>query len=465
MATYYVSSVTGNDANDGSTWALAKGTIAGAFAVATADGDIIYVDSAHSFTASAAYSLTDTTTVNQRLYIISVNRNGSTTTGHSGWQAGATEIGAGGAAFNIANSGRQRLYFYGCTLKTANTASSNNDFNLAGSNGATFFTEVVMENCTIGVDGASATGATVSIGSSHGSTAMRQHVRLVNCTVLLPNTTNSGNGIVVNCVWLEWINTTVTASASQTPTLFNSLGIRATQIDIIGSDLSNYTVAGGALFPASVIQGGQIVVRNCKLHSNTAIVSGTFPVGSEGEIIVINCDDGDTKTVFGYYKEQGTLLSTESIYRNSGFSVGGVNVGWHLVTTSSCNEMNPFVTPWVTGGWNASVASLNADFKIIHDSGTNLHNRNLWSEVEYVSDASFPKGTLASNRNANPFDGTSVDWTADTDAWTGTGGFASPNKQRVRATFTPAEGSAIRGRLFVGEASKTLYIEPQLILS
>jgi hypothetical protein len=364
----------------------------------------------------------------------------------------------------ILTSVAQDLYVWGCTIKTANTSSSNNDFFLATATTANAYCKGTFENCTLGIDGVSASSATPTIGCNHGSSSQQHHVRLINSNFLLPNTTSINGAISLQCVWLEWDNTTVTTAASQPSALFVGV-LRATKIEIRNSDLTGYNPAGGVLLNVTNFQAGQVSIVNCKYSSNVSIIGGTWFNGGGGELIVINSDDGDTKTVFGYYKEQGTLLSTESIYRDGGFSVGGVNVGWHLVTTSTCSEMNPFVTPWVTGGWNASVASLNADFKIIHDSGTNLHNRNLWSEVEYVSDASFPKGTLASTRNATPFDGASVDWTSDSDTWTGTGGFASPNKQRVRATFTPAEGSAIRGRLFVGEASKTLYIEPQLILS
>jgi hypothetical protein len=281
----------------------------------------------------------------------------------------------------------------------------------------------------------------------------------------MASSTSGAQGIITNAVYLEWINTTISWGASKPPQIFIPTIFRATEVIITDSDLSAYNAASGVILWVAAVQAGQFILQNCKIASGIGYTGGTWPTGSMGEVIVINADDADTKTTFAYYNAQGSLLSTESIYRNSGFSVGSTNVGWQIVTTSACSEQNPFVTPWMTGGFNTTTSAANADIKIIHDSVTNLHNRNLWSEVRYVSDASFPKGTLADTRNARPLDGTSVDWTTDSDTWTGTGGFANANKQRVRATFTPAEGSAIEGRLFVGEASKTLYLDPQLVMS
>lgn len=180
--------------------------------------------------------------------------------------------------------------------------------------------------------------------------------------------------------------------------------------------------------------------------------------------MLINVDSGDTKTVFEFRNRAGTLTENQSIYANNGAQMNGTGLSWEIVTTSACNEFEPFVTPWCHA-WGDSTSAQNAGFRLIHDSATNLHNRNCWAEVEYVSDASFPKGTLGSTRNAAPFDGSSADLSSDSETWTGTGGFSNANKQKVDLNFTPAEKSLLRGRLSVGVASKTLYVAPQLWLS
>ena len=53
MANIYVRSTDGNDADNGSTWALAKATIFGALAIAAA-GDTIYVSQVHAESSAGA---------------------------------------------------------------------------------------------------------------------------------------------------------------------------------------------------------------------------------------------------------------------------------------------------------------------------------------------------------------------------------------------------------------------------
>ena len=57
MATIYVRSTDGNNADNGSTWALAKATIAGAAAIDAA-GDTVFVSDAHAESTAGAVTLT-----------------------------------------------------------------------------------------------------------------------------------------------------------------------------------------------------------------------------------------------------------------------------------------------------------------------------------------------------------------------------------------------------------------------
>lgn len=56
MANFYVRSTDGSDADNGTTWALAKATLAGALNVATA-GDTIFVSDNHAETQASAMTL------------------------------------------------------------------------------------------------------------------------------------------------------------------------------------------------------------------------------------------------------------------------------------------------------------------------------------------------------------------------------------------------------------------------
>lgn len=465
MATYYVSSADGSDADNGTTWALAKATIAGALAVATADGDVIFVDSAHAETSGASTAITwNVATANAHVAIISVNRNGSTTTGHSGWLAGATATVGTAAAFNIGTSGAQRLFIYGITMRTDTGNSNANDFNLATATAAAVWVSVHFMNCTLACRGSNA-GGLHTWGTSNAASVTVPLIRLENCSVVLPDSSNSAQGINFASGRILWINTTVAfQGANKPPQLFRISASggsmsRATWVDIIDSDLSGFNA--GAIVTAAGLEDGVWRFRNCKMASGVTYTTGTFPAYGCAEIIVERTDDADTTYVLEHHNRLGSVTADIAVYADGGAEFEGAGISWKIVTNATCKESDPFVTQLVER-YSSSTSSIAVGFRIAHDSATDLNDRNLWPEIEYASDASFPKGTLKSGRNAQPFDGSAADWANNTDAWTGTGGFSNLNRQTVEQTFTPAAGSRLKGRLVVGATSKTLYVDPLL---
>ena len=72
MPVFYVRSTDGDNADNGSTWALAKATLAGAFAAAAA-GDTIWVSQAHAETQGSAMTLTSPGTVANPCYVMCGN--------------------------------------------------------------------------------------------------------------------------------------------------------------------------------------------------------------------------------------------------------------------------------------------------------------------------------------------------------------------------------------------------------
>lgn len=466
MSTLYVSSVDGNDADNGSTWALAKGTVAGALAIA-GDLDIIFVDSAHNFSATSANILWDAPTAGFFVAIISVNRNGSTTTGHSGWLAGATETcGTNNFSVLIASARAQRLFIYGMSCVTNTGVSNTNQITIGTIAGGDC--RVILSSCTLTTPfTGAATSPGLVLGCLLSSTShVGSFIRLLNCTCNLPNTASVTSGAIRFSLAdkVEIIGITIAFSGANKPTVLFGGGTTSSGwrcgVSILDSDLSGFNA--GTYFSVANAFTGFVQVTNCKLHATPALVTGTWPRAFE--MTLINTDSGDTKTVFEYRNRLGTIMENASIYANASAQMNGTSLSWEIVTTSACNEAEPFVTPWLHA-WGDSTSAQNAGFRLIHDSATNLHNRNCWADIEYASDASFPKGTLGSTRNATPFDGSSADLSSDSETWTGTGGFANPNKQKADVNFTPAEKSMLRGRLSVGIASKTLYMAPQLWLS
>jgi hypothetical protein len=445
--TVYVSSVDGSDADNGSTWALANATITGGLADAT-DGtfNFIYVDSAHSASPSAAITYTGTS--GSFTAIISVDRNGSTTTGHNGWLAGADEtVGNNNAAFTIGGgTASHKLFLFGLTLSGNSGASGGNTLALVGTTGSVGV-ELAARSCTFSTPGNGATR--IFIGPPAGTTNNTQLVRLESC--VLTTHQNTAAGIQIRKANVTMVGCTHTfAGATKAAVLFDFIQGTAPTLTILDSDLSGFDA--GNYFDVTNIQG-PVTLVNVKRHATPGLKTGTWADNS-GSITIIDADGG-----FEYCNRLGTLTESASVYANNGFTRLGTNYSWQIVTTAACSEQEPFVTPWAMRP-SDDTAEIDVGFEIVHDSATDVHNRNLWPEIEYVSAASL--GTLSSGRNAEPFDGTAVDWTNTATTWTGTGGMTNSNEQGVYRTFTPFAGSLLRGRLAVGEASKTLYVDPLL---
>lgn len=449
MATYYVSSVDGDDLEDGSTWALAKATIAGALAVATVSGDIIYVDSAHA--ESQATTLTwNIATSGAGVSIISVDRNGSTTTGHNGWLAGASvTISASGVGVNIASSGSQHLFMSGVVINQNSGNSSNNSIIIANSTGNV---SVEAEDCTFNIPGTAS--PQLALGGSNTSSTLQAVITLRDCEVILPNRTSSVAAIALRAAQGRIINLTVTPSANQPATLIGGAITGLGDWTISNSDVSPYNRDGGALVDAATWRG-TLRMRNCKLSATPAIVSAGTWINNSASVWLVNCDSGDTKNVFEYHSRLGTLLESTSIYTDAGEQYqGDSRLSWQIVTTAACNEHEPFVLPPLLAH-QAATGAKTARLELV--CANTLTDRECWMEVSVVEDAGFPLGTMHSTRNAQPFDGSAANLASSSVAWTGAGGLT---KQKIEKAINPAEKCTLEARLVVAKASETLYLDP-----
>jgi hypothetical protein len=448
-----VSAVDGSDSDNGTTWALAKQTVSGALAIA-ANGDRIYVDKAGNFSSAAA--ITWDAAAGASVSIISVTRSGAACAG-SAWSAGATEtVGANTFTFTVQSTGAQSMYIYGMTFVGNSGSSGSNDIRIGGNAGA--ITTVQCDSCTFTVPGTN-TGAQILLGAASSATMIRPVIKLVSPTFNGPIIAGGSILALSNAkIFISGATLGYAGATKPTTGITTSTG-SGVEAEIVDSDLSGFNTSSSNFISVASFQGGSILFRNCKLSSTPSLITGTW-LGYGASITLINVDTGDTHNVFEYRNALGTITESTSIYANAGGYFDGAGISWQIVTTSLASESNPFITPWLER-WSDSTSSMTTSLNIVHDSATNLTNRNLWEEFEYLSNASFPQGTLVNGRNSQPFDGSAVDWPADTsNTWTGTGGFGNPNKQILASTFTPAERSLLRGRLYVASASKTLYLDP-----
>lgn len=459
MATYYVSTVSG-DNTDGSTWAHAFTTIAGATAVATTDGDIIKIDSAHNETTGAGVTTITAATTGQRLTFESVDRNGSTTTGDNGRLAGASVTGANVASVAIASGVGAKQYFYGITFKTNAGSNGNNVLTILGAVSAANH-NCTFDTCTFNVQ---SNQGNISIGSGANAGSIAHNGMFYNCTFVIPNATNR-NGINFSGGIFFFSGLVISYSgASKPPALFAAAsGGSYPIVTIVDSDLSTFNTTSGEYFTTATFRG-QFTLKNCKLSSTPAVTdSGTWSNDSN-YINLINVDSGNTKNLYRFQNSLGTLTNNTSVYANDGQTVNSVHGSWQLVTTSLCTKHAPFITPWIWRYWN-STSSTTASFEVNRDNATGLTDDDMWAEFDYVSGTTDTKGTMATTRNARPITGTPSTYSAGAASWTGTGGFTNANPQKMSSTFTPNQGGMmVIGRIQVGVASTTMYIDPNLRL-
>lgn len=451
MATLYVSSVDGDNSSPPSvSWWNGNQTtyasVAGALAQCADSENIIYVDSAHDFVSASETGIQWSLPENSRaVAILGTNRStGARATGAKE-TANGTTVGLGISSSTVDG----KIYVYGMECVTGTTSGT-----IVIGNALSTTTE--LESCILNLRGTTSYIAVGnSAGSSHGNFS-----RWRNVHVVMPNGTVSGVIRVITHLigGLHVSGLTLSYTGANKPTvLFAQIAsARGTDVIVADSDLTGFdsgTYFGGAT--------NRTVVRNCKLHATPTRFTN-FAAGGSGTLI--NCDSGNTKIAYQYATYTGSIEYSTAVYADNGFRHSGTNLSWKIVTTASCREFEPFVTPWLIRPCETT-SEITAGMRLVHDSATDLHNRNCWADFEYVSDASFPLGTLLSTRNTQPFDGTAVDWTNDNEAWTGISGFTNPNSQSVNATFTPAQTGILRSRLYLAVADKTVYLDPLLRVS
>ncbi len=448
MATIFVSSVDGNNADNGTTWTLAKATVAGALAIA-ADGDIILVDRLHNFVATAAITWTPP---GGRVEIISVDRaNGDV------YLAGATEsVGNSNNAFVLTAINLASVYIRGFTINGATFNGGLGGIFIYASSSGFCFAE--LDSCVIDLKAPNATPV-VQLGPGFSSTGRGHKIRLTNSSIIISGS-RTGISILLGEALIELSGTTISATGATKPaSLFGAVSANDVAIvNMIGCDLSGY--AGSAYFSVALNSSARITLTGCRINATPTITTGSWP-GGIGYIQLVNVDSGHTVNSNEYRNSYGTLTETTSIYDAAGGSFNSAGISFQIVTTSACNESFPFILP-MRSVWNTILTAQTATVEVNKDGATALTDREIWLELVYPSSASYPLGAFLTDRNASPFIGSAVDQATSTVGWTGTGGFANEKKQSLDVAFTAADVGPLLATVVVAKASLTAYVSARL---
>lgn len=445
MAAIYVRSTDGSNLDNGSTWALAKASIAGAAAIESA-GDDIYVSQSHAESFASAITINlQTGTLTAPVKLVGANDAAEPPTAVS---TAPTVTTTGNN--NITVDGN--IYVYGINFFAGTGAYSTQ---VILSNASDNFRQV-YENCTFQVPATGASGRVVAASSS-------EHV-WKNCSVKFGHVNQT-----LSCRHLHWNGGGIISGSSAITKLMEQPGSSAATRRLIL--LENLDLSAGAA-GMNIFETGtasqRCVIRNCKLPASwtgsVVTVSAFTSWKPPDRYAMYNCDDGDTnyrlwiKEPFGNVKDETTLV------RTGGASDGTTPLSWKMTTGAEAKwPINYLATDEIVI-WNETTGSaITATVEILHDSATNLTDREIWLECNYLGDASFPVGTLVTDRAADIL-ATAADQAASTETWTTTG-MSDPNTQKLSVTFTPEQKGYISVTVHLAKASATVYVCPKLTVA
>lgn len=457
MAILYVSSVDGdNDSPPSVDWWNGKQdtyeSVQGALTAATDADNTIYVDSDHDFvsTASIEWALPAGGSVR----IISVDRV------HGNLIPGARETIDGNNLYVKIGNTIGVFYIYGMHLDS--TSGQNRYFQVGYTSNIDNTVDHILsfEKCTLQNRSTSA-NSPFRFGGVVGSSTGRNIITLRDCNLIVPSVYKYPAIFLRQCE-MSCYNVTMSYSGVEsTANLFSANDGWRSTLRVIDSDLSVFT--GNIFSVSNSFRVGEFILQNCKLNPAVTLIDGDWDANAP-QVSIINCDSGNTNTVFEYRKNNGTIVEDETVYYKGTKFADGSNISWAVVPNNKATVYNPFYTPWISM-WNSTVDSaVTAKIKLLIEEYDHIKDTQLWVEFEYLADATSPQGTLYSSRNENPF-------TAETDLdndyagsdWE-TGDYTIPMEYILSHTFTPKRKGLIRARVGMLAAVGPININPKIEL-
>ena len=420
----------GADANDGSTWALAKATLSAA--ITASSSGTVYVSQSHSEVSATALSLNSTASV--------ICGNDAAQPPTAPESTGAVHT-TGSVAITLGGGGG---YWYGMQFYTG-TGPINMGY------GSGTHNKMMFEMCKF------APGGALYVGLN--SNSVMSYYRWVNCSCAF----GGASAIFFDSGDFEWRNdANIQAVTLMTPGTFFARDITPIgQARFIGLDLSllgsgKYLVApGGTYF-------NPIIFSNCKLGASVTVLSSTIDYIGGCTVDIDNCDSSNTNYRMEKYRNFVSIKTETVKVRTGGASNGTTTISWNMTTLSSTVFAFPVESP-VFSIWNSTTGSSKTVTVEILNDGTTLTNADIWLEVEECETSGYPISTVTRNRKASVLAGTSSHPTSS-KTWTTTG-LASPVKQYLSVTFTPQVIGYFKCKVLMAKASKTVYIDPLITVS
>jgi hypothetical protein len=454
MANIYVRSTDGSDADNGSTWALAKATLSGAAAIDAA-GDSIYVSDNHAESTAGSITLTLAGTAASPVRIICGDDAAEPPTAVA---TTGTVSSTGASTLTIDGS----AYVYGLSFQIGDTTVSPVILQARGSGDVQMY-----EQCVFYIRGSGANGR-VEIGCNT-TAAPASKVTWRNCNVRFAG---AAQGISVPQGDFTWSggavvsgSTALTGGFVKSPNTGTNKPSSRCLIESV--DFSNVGAAFHLFDAASSVTRG--IVRNCRLPAawSGSLRTGTMRASQRFEMY--NCDNADTNYRLWIDDYAGSIVHETTIVRDGGANDGTTDLAWKM--TATANASYPLVrleSPEIVK-WNDTVGSAQTcTVEIVHDSqgsGTSsaFTDAEVWLEIQYLGTSGVPLGSVLTDAKADVL-ATAADQASSAVTWTTTG-LTTPLKQKVAVTFTAQEIGFIHAKVVLAKASAVCYVDPKLTVA
>lgn len=453
MANLYVRSTDGNDADNGSSWALADATITGADAAPDAAGDTIWLSQVHAESTAGNINVDFAGTEASPTKLLCGNDAAEPPT----TLATTATISTSGGAYGVAISGC--VYGYGISLISA-SGGVNSTITL----GSGVQDVQTWESCYFKCQG-NGTGARLILGSASNQNASQ--LKFINCDFSINNTTV--NAYVTNA-HVEWNGGSFVAQSNLPTDLIHFYSTSEGAAVFFNS--FDFSALGSTfnLVDTGSVQSGVFRVTNSKLPSSWSggLYNGTPIGGMTYELI--NCSAGTTEFYYWYEDLYGEIRDDTGIYITSGYSktsYGGADVPYSLKLSPSSNANRFFTlrTPWVPV-WVSSTGSKTLSIEVAYDSATTLKDYELPLFVSYAGSSGSLYHTIARETTAGEqLIGSGTTLTDTSAAWTGAGGWTNKKTHTLSISVTVNEVGYVYLAVGVGVTTHTVYVNRLVTVS